>query len=180
MDGELLTIRQPGVADQARKHPNLQLVTVSPGNTQGTEIASSMAAPVRILMQYILMPIVAPLLGLAHSLQTGAGRIVTGLTDPSLESGAFYATAEKKLTGPVVNQAEIFPDLATPLSSSTRMRPFTSFYDLALARCGDRSQTVSIIFRIVDNKELDIKKPKCGVGASGKSVYRALDQQPES
>jgi len=103
------------MADQARKHPNLQLVTMSPGNTQGTEIANSMSAPVRIFMQYILMPIVAPLLGLAHSLQTGAGRIVAGLTDPSLKSGVFYASAEKKLTGPVVDQSEIFPDLANPI-----------------------------------------------------------------
>ena len=100
------------MADQARKHPNLRLVTVSPGNTQGTEIANSASAPVRILMQYVVMPIVAPILGLAHSLQTGAGRIVAGLIDPALRSGIFYASAEKKLTGPVIDQSEIFPDLA--------------------------------------------------------------------
>ena len=102
------------MADQARKHPNLRLVTMSPGNTQGTEIAGSMPTPVRIVMQYILMPIVAPMLGLAHSLDEGAGRIVAGLTDPSIKSGIFYASAEKKLTGPVMDQSQIFPDLANP------------------------------------------------------------------
>ncbi len=71
-----------------------------------------MPAHVRIFMQYILMPFVAPMLGLAHSLEAGAGRIVAGLTDPSLKSGVFYASAEKKLTGPVVDQSEVFPDLA--------------------------------------------------------------------
>ncbi len=100
------------MADQARKHPDLRFVTISLGNTQGTEIANSMPVPVRILMQYVLMPIIVPMLGLAHSLQTGAERIVAGLTDSSLKSGVFYASAESKLTGPVIEQSEIFSDLA--------------------------------------------------------------------
>ncbi len=103
------------MAEQARNHPGLQLVTISPGNTQGTEIASEAPAPVRIVLDYILKPIVAPMLGMIHSLEIGAGRIVAGLTDPSLQSGVFYASAEKKLTGPVVDQSEIFPDLANPV-----------------------------------------------------------------
>ena len=113
--GEVKYTAAMWMADQARKHPNLRLITMSPGNTQGTEIASSMPGPVRLFMQYILMPIVAPMLGLAHSLETGAGRIVAALTDPSLRSGVFYASAEKKLTGPVMDQSEIFPDLANPI-----------------------------------------------------------------
>ena len=113
--GEVKYTAAMWMADQARKHPDLRLVTVSPGNTQGTEIANSMPASVRIFMQYILMQIVAPMLGLAHSLETGAGRIVAGLTEPSLKSGVFYASAEKKLTGPVVDQSDIFPDLANPV-----------------------------------------------------------------
>ena len=100
------------MADLARKHPGLRLVTVSPGNTQGTKIASSMPTPVRMLMEYVLMPIVAPALGLAHSLQTGAGRIVAALADDFYKSGTFYGSEEKKLTGPVVDQSEIFADLA--------------------------------------------------------------------
>ncbi len=37
---------------------------------------------------------------------------MAGLTEPSFESGIFYASAEKKLTGPVMDQSQIFPDLA--------------------------------------------------------------------
>ena len=103
------------MANQARKHPDLRLTTMSPGNTQGTEIANSMPTPVRIFMQHIMMPFIAPMLGLAHSLETGAGRIVAALTDPALKSGVFYASAEKKLTGPVMDQSQIFPDLANPI-----------------------------------------------------------------
>ena len=103
------------MADQARKNPSLRLVTMSPGNTQGTEIAGSMSTPIRVVMQFLLMPIVAPLLGMAHPLPTGAGRIVAGLTEPTFQSGTFYASAEKKLTGPLVDQSEIFKDLANPV-----------------------------------------------------------------
>ena len=112
--GEVKYTAAMWMAEQAREHPGLRLLTVSPGNTRGTEIANSMPTPVRLLMQYLLMPVVAPLLGMAHSLETGAGRIVSALIDSSLKSGVFYASAEKKLTGPVVDQSEIFPDLANP------------------------------------------------------------------
>ncbi len=112
--GEVKYVAALWMAEQARRHPELRLLTVSPGNTQGTEIASAMPAPVRFLMQRVMMPIVAPLLGLAHSLEVGAGRIVAALTDPSFQSGVFYASAEKKLTGPVMDQSQIFPDLANP------------------------------------------------------------------
>ena len=102
------------MVDLARRHPELRLVTMSPGNTQGTEIASSMPTPVRILMQHVIMPVVAPLLGLAHSLPTGAGRIVNALVDPSYKSGIFYASEEKQLTGTLVDQGGIFADLRDP------------------------------------------------------------------
>ena len=112
--GEVKYIAALWMAATARKHPALRLVTVSPGNTQGTEIASSMPLPARVLMQRIVMPVVAPFFGLAHSLETGAGRIVAGLTDPFFRSGVFYASEEKKLTGSVVDQSQIFPDLVNP------------------------------------------------------------------
>ena len=110
--GEVKYIAALWMSDQARRHPELRLLTVSPGNTQGTQIASEMPTPVRVLMQYVMMPLIAPLLGLAHSLQVGAGRIVAGLTDSSFQSGSFYASAGKKLTGPLMDQSQIFPDLA--------------------------------------------------------------------
>ena len=100
------------MAATARREPALRLVTISPGNTQGTEIAGSMPPLVRVLMQRIVMPFVAPAFGLAHSLETGAARIVAGLTDPAFESGVFYASAENKMIGPVMDQSKIFPDLA--------------------------------------------------------------------
>ena len=110
--GEVKYTAAMWMADQARKHPNLQLVTMSPGNTQGTEIATRCRP--RANLNAVHPAGRRSPFGLAHSLETGAGRIVSGLTDPSLKSGVFYASAEKKLIGPVVDQSEIFPDLANP------------------------------------------------------------------
>lgn len=97
------------MASLARQHPGIRFITMSPGNTVGTEALSSAPAPVRVLM-----PVIAPALGLGHQLQDGARRIVDAVTDPSLTSGVFYASAARKLTGPVIDQAGIFPDLASP------------------------------------------------------------------
>ncbi len=41
---------------------------------------------------------------------TGANAV----TDPKLSSGVCYASVANKLTGPLVEQASIFPDLANP------------------------------------------------------------------
>ena len=55
-----------------------------------------------------------PALGISHKLEVGAKRLVDGVTDPTLSSGAFYASAANKLKGPLVDQTDIFPDLANP------------------------------------------------------------------
>jgi hypothetical protein len=82
---------------------------VSPGATSGTEASSGLALPLRLAAKYVM-----PALGIAHKLDVGARRLVDGVTDPTLTSGVFYASAANKMTGPLVDQADIFPDLANP------------------------------------------------------------------
>ena len=94
----------------ARKYPDRRFITVSPGNTTGTQAASDLPLPMRVAAKYVL-----PALGLSHKLDVGAKRLVDGVTDPSLSSGAFYASAANKLNGPMVNQADFLPDLANPM-----------------------------------------------------------------
>ena len=98
------------MAATARKNPALRLVTMNPGNTQGTKAAADMPVPVRFAAKYV-----APLFGLTHSLETGSKRIVEALTDGDLKSGVFYASRENTLTGPVVDQSTIFADLENAL-----------------------------------------------------------------
>ncbi len=93
----------------ARQYPDRRFITVSPGNTTGTGAASGLPLPMRVAAKYVM-----PALGLAHRLDVGAKRLVDGVTDPALSSGAFYASAANKLNGPMVNQAGLLPDLANP------------------------------------------------------------------
>jgi NAD(P)-dependent dehydrogenase (short-subunit alcohol dehydrogenase family) len=94
------------MASLARQHPKQRFVTMSPGNTSGTGTLRDQPLPLRLAARYVM-----PALGLSHSLTTGAGRLVDGITDPALRSGVFYASAAAAVTGPVVDQAGIFPDL---------------------------------------------------------------------
>jgi hypothetical protein len=93
----------------ARQHPDHRFVTVSPGNTTGTQAAGDLPLPMRLAAKYVL-----PALGLAHKLDVGAKRLVDGVTDPALSNGAFYASAANKLNGPMVNQTDFLPNLANP------------------------------------------------------------------
>ncbi len=101
-------------ASVARRHPDLRFVTVSPGNTSGTAVARDLPLPVRLLMTYLLQPIVMPLFGIVHPVGKGAARLVDALDDIGLKSGAFYASEADALTGPLIDQSMIHPELALP------------------------------------------------------------------
>ncbi|HME01858.1 MAG TPA: SDR family NAD(P)-dependent oxidoreductase [Solirubrobacteraceae bacterium] len=93
----------------ARQHPDRRFICVSPGNTTGTQAPNDLALPLRMAAKYVM-----PALGLAHKVDVGAKRLVDGVTNPTLSSGVFYASAANTLKGPLVNQTDIFPDLANP------------------------------------------------------------------
>ena len=98
----------------ARMHPELRFITMSPGNTAGTEALRDQPALVRIIASRIVLPYLAPALRIGHKLDVGAERLVNAVTDASLQSGVFYASAASKITGPVIDQAEIVPDFRDP------------------------------------------------------------------
>jgi hypothetical protein len=102
------------MSDLARRHPDLRLLTVSPGNTAGTEVFNDMPGPLPTLMNRVLMPYVLPRFGLAHPVGVGARRLVDAVMGNALSSGVFYASAAKTLTGPLVDQATVLADFADP------------------------------------------------------------------
>jgi NAD(P)-dependent dehydrogenase (short-subunit alcohol dehydrogenase family) len=110
--GEAKYIGALWMSSLARKYPNIRLLTVSPGGTKGTEAAKALPGPMRFFYNYIFTPVLAPPLGLVHSLETGSRRIANGLTDDSLLSGHFYASKAIVLTGPLVDQSELYANLA--------------------------------------------------------------------
>ena len=102
------------MSELARRNPQLRLVTVSPGNTAGTDVFRDLGKMVTPLMNRVLMPYVLPRFGLAHPLDAGARRLVDATVRDDLDSGKFYASAAKILTGPLVDQAGIVADFADP------------------------------------------------------------------
>ena len=107
--GQVKYIGALWMAYLARQHPDRRFITVSPGNTSGTEAPNDLGLPLRLAARYVM-----PALGISHKLDVGARRLVDGVTDPTLSSGVFYASAANTITGPLVDQADIFPDLANP------------------------------------------------------------------
>lgn len=93
----------------ARNHPELRTVTMSPGNTAGTGVLRDLPLPLRVLI-----PRVNGVLGRSHSLDAGTERLASGLLDPAYGSGRFWASAQGKLTGPVVDQAAAHPMVEDP------------------------------------------------------------------
>ncbi|XHR93242.1 hypothetical protein ACFJIV_23370 [Mucilaginibacter sp. UC70_90] len=52
-----------------------------------------------------------PLIGMIHGIKKGAARYVEALNNPSFKSGEFYGSKDGKVTGVLVEQGPIFPDL---------------------------------------------------------------------
>lgn len=102
------------LSELARRHSHLRLLTVSPGNTSGTDVFRDFSVLLRPLMNRVLMPRVLPVLGLAHPISAGARRLVDATVRDDLDSGKFYASAANTLTGPLVDQAGIVADFADP------------------------------------------------------------------
>ncbi len=95
----------------ARKHHNLKFITMSPGNTSGTAVMDDLPFLMRGIFKKIMMPYIMPMMGIVHSVEKGAQRYVTAITDPSLKSGVFYGSKPNALTGPIMDQSTIFPQL---------------------------------------------------------------------
>jgi NAD(P)-dependent dehydrogenase (short-subunit alcohol dehydrogenase family) len=102
------------ISELARRNPQIRLLTVSPGNTAGTDVFRDLGKVVTPLMNRILMPYILPRFGLAHPLEAGARRLADATVTGDLDSGKFYASAAKTLTGPLVDQAGIVADFGDP------------------------------------------------------------------
>ncbi len=109
--GQVKYVGEMWLAAMARKHPEIKMISMSPGSTQGTRTADTFSPVFRFFYNNLLMPIIFPLMGLSHKLETGAERLVDGLNNSSFKTGVFYGSAENVLVGPVVDQSTIFPDL---------------------------------------------------------------------
>jgi NAD(P)-dependent dehydrogenase (short-subunit alcohol dehydrogenase family) len=109
--GQVKYIGEMWLASMARKHPGIKMISMSPGSTQGTRTADSFSPVFKFFYNNLLMPVVFPLVGLSHTLETGAKRIVDGIGNAAYKSGVFYGSNADVLVGPVIDQSTIFSDL---------------------------------------------------------------------
>lgn len=94
----------------ARRHPELRLLTVSPGNTSGTEVLRDLPPLGRFLMRHTVMSYVGRAFKISHPLAVGAGRLTDAVDTDVLRSGGFYASPGAALTGPLCDQSEVYPE----------------------------------------------------------------------
>ena len=86
-------------AELARSLPEGMTVNaVSPGSTPYTNADRN--AP--FYMRYLMIPILKLVPGMSHSLETGAGRYLEAAGYGDDVTGKFFASAPKKMTGPLV------------------------------------------------------------------------------
>ncbi len=109
----------------ARQHPDRRFICVSPGNTTGTQAPNDLALPLRIAAKYVM-----PRLGIAHKLDVGAKRLVDGVTDPTLSSGVFYASAAASPQGSRGRPSRHLPRSGQPVVSGPRQRGHPPLYHL--------------------------------------------------
>ena len=116
----------------ARAHPDLKLLTMSPGGTANTSVMDFMPQPGRFIIGKILVPRVFPLFGMAHAVDVGARRLVEAVLNDRFRSGVFYAS-RTKVTGPVVDQATLFPALGDPVVQDNAAAAMRRFVERATA-----------------------------------------------
>ena len=71
---------------------------VSPGSTPDTDAARDVPA----YMRYLMLPLLKVLPGMSHDVATGARRYLEIAHRPDRPTGKFFASAPKKMTGPLV------------------------------------------------------------------------------
>ncbi len=99
------------VGKLARLYPEVRILTMSPGGTNGTNAMNDLKGMMKVMFK-TLGPTLMPLFGMMHSLDKGAKRFVDALEDPKYQSGVFYASKGSTTTGPVVEQTQYYPELA--------------------------------------------------------------------
>jgi NAD(P)-dependent dehydrogenase (short-subunit alcohol dehydrogenase family) len=130
MYGEVKYLGALWINALARRYPELRLLTVSPGGTQGTNAAKDMPPVVSFIMDKIFMPM-SGAFGIAHSLEKGSQQIVDSLFNSALKSGEFYGAPDGKTIGALTPQSPLFADLASERVQNNAVSAIHQFVSLA-------------------------------------------------
>jgi len=111
----------------ARKHPNIRLLTMSPGGTSGTAVMEDAPLVMKVMVKTMMALGITKLLGLFHKLEVGAKRYVNALNDETYKTGIFYASKKPVLVGPVVDQSTIFASIKNTQFQDNAYKAIQSF-----------------------------------------------------
>ena len=140
----------------ARKYPNLKFVVVSPGNTKGTQAPNALPLPMRIMLKYVMMPVVFPLMGeMVHKLEVGAKRFVDGVSEDRYKSGVFYASKEGKLSGGMVDQSTFFTALKNTCFKTMPTRAIHRFHKLGLCSSASPPKKFTVAIKAMCHPHFD-------------------------
>ncbi|KNC75950.1 hypothetical protein SARC_11536 [Sphaeroforma arctica JP610] len=94
------------ISSLARKHPELHIVTASPGMTSGTNLGS-LHPTLKVVAQNVFLPLLR-LFGYSHPVDEGALRYINALFkrgNANVASGTFLASKQHQTTGLVEDQS---------------------------------------------------------------------------
>lgn len=110
----------------ARAHPEIKIVSVSPGMTTGTNAFDDLPAILRAVFKTVASPLLK-LFGRAHGVTTGAQRYIDVMIDDKYVSGRFYASSYPGTTGPLVDQADFHQDITNETYQGNALEAIRSF-----------------------------------------------------
>ena len=111
----------------AKEHKHLKFISLITGGTKGTAVMDHMPGLMGVFYKYIAMPILLPMMGMAHNLEVGSKRFIDAMDNNKLKTGKFYGSKEKVLTGPIIDQSTIFPDLNNESYQQNAKKAIESF-----------------------------------------------------
>ena len=97
------------MAALSQKYSSIKFITMSPGATETTSFADNLFPLLKRFFKSFAIPYALPLIGVVHRVDKAAARYIEGITNTQLKSGHFYASKPHALTGPIVDQKDIFP-----------------------------------------------------------------------
>ena len=100
----------------ARAHPDLFVVTVSPGGTKGTNFIKQDSVPAIVAFMFPIVMKILGWFGVFHELVVGAKRYVDAVTGEGAfqddidfaKSGDFVASKSDSPSGPMAEQSKLF------------------------------------------------------------------------
>jgi hypothetical protein len=108
----------------ARKHPGLRLLTVSPGNTAGTEALRDMGLLTRTLMNHLMLPYALPALGSDTSWRRAPSGWSMESPTNSCAAACFTPADRAPSPGPSWISRRSSPTSVTPHYNSMPTKPF--------------------------------------------------------